>query len=308
MTILISAAVCTHNRADYLRKALRSLTNQTLGNDQYDIIVVDNASTDRTKRVVKEFTGAPNLRYLNEPVLGLSRARNTAWRNAQGEYIAYLDDDAVASSIWLEKILEIFETFDPTPGSVGGKCEPIWEAPRPNWLSDKLLGFVTIIDWVDVHTINGEGQSLPGCNIAYRKALLQEAGGFREDLGRQGNILRTGEETFLGQQLASLGHVSLYHPEIVVEHHVSPSKLRKRWFRNRAYWQGLSDASMWFSNAPSSFALRMGKALSRITWALPRSFLMLVGTSTASRFRRQCQVIETMGFVSGLLWRSEKPV
>ena len=96
----ISAVICTHNRAAYLQKAIQSLIEQTLPKDQYEIIVVDNSSTDNTKQVVsrlqaaclrsQEKTDACGLqleacdlvRYVFEPVLGLSQARNTGWKAA----------------------------------------------------------------------------------------------------------------------------------------------------------------------------------------------------------------------------------
>src|SRR3990170_3383610 len=121
MSILISAIVCTHNRAPYLFKALRSLDNQTLDSALYEVIVVDNASKDNTKEVFREFSGKTNWRYIYEPDIGLSRARNTGWRNAHGAYIAYLDDDAVACPEWLENIINVFETFKPSPASVWGR-------------------------------------------------------------------------------------------------------------------------------------------------------------------------------------------
>lgn len=303
MTVCISAVVCTHNRAPYLRKALQSLVHQTLARELYEIIVIDNASTDETQDVVGEFSGFSNLRYLYEPVMGLSRARNKGWRNARGMYVAYLDDDAVACPWWLARFLDAFETFEPSPGSVGGRCEPIWEAPRPGWLSDKLLGYLAILHVSDTPIMLNERQGLAGCNIAYRRELLEATGGFRQDLGRHGNRLLTGEESYLRQQLDSWGIGSLYHPEIVVYHHVSSSKLTKRWFRERAYWQGLSDAIM---INPEGCLLRSASlrlALKRIGWALPRLLAMLVAADSAARLRRQCQVHETVGYVSGL-WKS----
>jgi len=298
MSVRISAVVCTHNRAAYLRRALQSLVGQTLDQELHEIIVVDNGSQDNTKQVVGEFSAVPNLRYLDEPLIGLSRARNTAWRNAQGEYVAYLDDDAVACPEWLAKFLDVFETFVPRPGSVGGKCEPIWEAPKPDWLSDKMLGYLSIFHWSDVPIILNEQQWLSACNIAYPKELLQAAGGFREDLGRQGNKLRAGGEDYLRQQLDSWGCCSVYHPEIVVGHHISPSRLTKRYFRRMAYWMGLSNAIMLDPGGRLSLTLRARLALTRIGWALPRLFLMLIATSSAARFRRQCQVLEATGYVT----------
>ena len=301
MSVRISAVVCTHNRAGYLRKALQSLVDQTLAPWEYEIIVVDNGSQDNTKQVVSEFSAVPNLRYLYEPVIGLSRARNTGWRNARGMYVAYLDDDAIAYPTWVAKFLEVFETFEPTPGSVGGECEPIWDAPKPAWLSDKMVGYLSILHWSDVPIILNEVQWLSACNIAYPRELLQAAEGFREDLGRQGDELRAGAEDYLRQQLDSWGLCSVYHPEIVVRHHISRSRLTKRWFRERAYWQGLSDAIMINPDGRLSRFVRARLALTKIGWSLARLFLTLVATNSAARFRRQCQVLETVGYVSGLL-------
>jgi glycosyltransferase involved in cell wall biosynthesis len=300
--------VCTYNRAAYLRQALQSLVAQNLAPELHEIIVVDNGSQDNTKEVVSEFADVPNLRYLYEPVIGLSRARNTGWRNAQGEYVAYLDDDAVACPWWLAKFLNVFETFEPSPGSVGGRCEPIWEAPRPDWLSDNMLYDLSLLHWSDVPIILDERQHLAGCNIAYPRKLLQAVGGFREDLGRRGNNLRTNEENHLRQQLVSLGHCSVYHPEILVGHHVSPSKLTKKWFREKAYWQGLSDCCVLNPDGCLPLAIRARLALARISWALPRLLLMLVASNSAKRFKRQCQVIESMGYVAGLLGAQPREV
>jgi len=217
-------------------------------------------------------------------------------------YVAYLDDDAVACPEWLATFLDVFETFEPTPGCVGGKCEPIWEAPRPDWLSDKLLGFLSVVHWSDVPMILNEQQWLAGCNIAYPRELLQTVGGFREDLGRQGTKLQSNEENYLRQKLDSLGYRSVYHPEIVVRHHASPPRLTKKWFRERAYWQGISDALMSTSHNGIHGAPRAWLALRRIAWTVPRSLAMLIATNSAVRFRRQCQLLEAMGYLSGL-WR-----
>lgn len=302
MSVRISAVVCTHNRAAYLRKALQSLIDQTLAQELYEIIVVDNGSEDNTKQVVSELSAVPSLRYLHEPVIGLSRARNTGWRHAEGVYVAYLDDDAVACPEWLATFLEVFETFEPTPGCVGGKCEPIWEAPRPDWLPDELLSRLSVFHWSDVPSILNEQQWLSGCNIAFPRELLRLVGGFQETLDRQGTTLRAGGDTYLQQQLHSLGRCSVYHPGIVVGHHVSPSRLTKRWFREAAYWVGLSEAIMLHLDNGLSLALRARLAVTMIGWSLPRLFLMLIATNSATRFRRQCQVLETIGYVSGL-WR-----
>ncbi len=304
MSVRISAVVATRNRAGYLRKALESLANQTLSKELYEIIVADNASQDDTRQMVSEFSNIPNLHYVYEPVIGVSRARNTAWRQARGTYVAFLDDDAVARPEWLAKFLEVFATFAPEPGMIGGKCEPIWEAPKPDWLSDKMLGYLSIVHWSEAPIFLGRSKWLSVCNMAIPMDALRKAGGFREDLGRQGGRLRANPEIYLRQQIESRGLRSLYHPEIVVGHHISQARLNKKWFRERACWQGLSDTIMRKPGRRPSHLARSGQTLAKIGWLLPRLLLAIISVSPAARFRRQCQVIEAIGYISGL-WRSK---
>src|SRR5688572_20182007 len=125
MSCRISAVVCTYNRSDRMAAAVRSLLVQTLPSTDYEVLVVDNCSTDDTAAVVDRLRqGAPNLRYEHEPTLGLNPARNRGWQAARAPHVAYLDDDAIADPGWLAAILEVFETVRPTPAAVGGKIEP----------------------------------------------------------------------------------------------------------------------------------------------------------------------------------------
>ncbi|MEO8391389.1 MAG: glycosyltransferase [Chloroflexota bacterium] len=300
---MISALICTRNRANYLRRAIESLVNQTLSPDQYEIIVVDNASEDTTAALLQEYAHLPHLRSIYEPVLGLSRARNTAWQNAHSPLVAYLDDDAVACPTWLEKIVEVFQSFSPTPGSVGGKCEPIWEAPQPLWLSDQMLSALSVYDWSPVPIVLNQEQWVSGCNIAFPVRVLEELGGFREDLGRKGTKLLSGEETFLRRQLDAHGYKTIYHPEIVVGHHISPHRLTKKWFRNHAYCTGQSAAVMAKVDRPLPTRTRAQVSFKRILWMIPRLPLTIAAARPSDRFRRQTQFLETLGYISGL-WNS----
>ena len=255
MTIVISAIICTFNRDRYLGKAIQSLVEQTLETELYEIIVVDNHSTDNTKKIVtEEFAHIPNLRYIYEPVLGLSQARNTGWQNAQGEYVAYLDDDAISSPIWLEKIVEVFTQVTPKPGIVGGKIEPIWEVPRPSWLSDRVARSLTILDWSNTPGFLPDNQWLAGANIAYPKHLLKTLNGFDVNLGRKGKKLLSCEESLLNNQLKHKGYQVYYHPEIKVQHHIPASRLVKDWHYQRQYWNGISVSVVNnYKNNPSFF-------------------------------------------------------
>jgi glucosyl-dolichyl phosphate glucuronosyltransferase len=273
MEPLVSAVICTHNRSAYLRKALQSLQAQTLAKHRYEIVVVDNASTDNTREVVDKEGGAvSNLRYIFEPELGLNHARNAGWRNARSPYIAYLDDDAVACSAWLEKIIEVFENIAPQPGCVGGKIEPIWEAPRPSWLDDEMLPYLAILDWSPSPIVLDQDQFLAGVNIAFPRSLLEGVGGFRLGLDRTGKNLLSNGDIHVQRLVRALRYDSYYDPRIVVQHHVAASRLTKEWFVQRAYWQGISDvvlnqllvpqSRMSLLHETSRQALRLTKSMS----------------------------------------------
>ena len=144
--IKISAVVCTHNRDKHLYSTIKSLVDQSIDKSIYEIIVVDNASTDNTMKVIKHFEGEKNFRFIQEPKLGLSYARNLGWKKAAGEFVAFIDDDAVASKGWLLRILAAFQSI-PNLGAVGGKIEPIWEESPPPWLDDFMKRSLSLLDW-----------------------------------------------------------------------------------------------------------------------------------------------------------------
>lgn len=243
--IQISAIICTHNRANYLIKAIKSLIEQTLSEGDYEIIVVDNASLDDTKQIVQnDFLGVLNLRYSYEPRLGLCYARNTGWKNANGQYVAYLDDDAIACENWLENIISVFKTVKPTPGCVGGRIVPIWESPRPIWLDDCKMGFLAILDWSTNPIYLDEHQYLAGVNFAFPRRLLELIGGFDVRMDRQGKNLLSNGDILAERQIEAKGYRCYYDPHIIVRHHVPVSRLSQKWFVHRAFWQGVSDIKM----------------------------------------------------------------
>jgi len=305
MSTRISAIICTYNRADYIRKAIRSLVDQTLPKEQYEILVVDNSSTDNTRQVVvEEFCGVQNLRYLYEPILGLSQARNTGYLNARGEYVAYLDDDAITCPQWLEKILEVFDTVKPQPGCVSGKVDPIWEAPQPPWLSDRLVHVLAVIDWSDTPIALTEKQWPIGANIAFPKYILELLGGFQVELGRRGNKLISMEEVVLQRKLESRGYRCFYHPEVAVWHHIQPHQLTKGWFMRRAYWQGISDATIRIHQKDPPILKRLRMVILNSIGLLrsPKQLAnLMIPTDNPNRFTMKYTTLMRVGYIVGLL-------
>jgi len=244
MTVRISAVVCTHNRVPYLKKAIQSLLGQRLHRSAFEIIVVDNASTGNTKRVVDAYVGKiANFSYVYEPQLGLSQARNTGFRHAVGEFIAYLDDDAVASENWLSSALKAFDTTAPQVGCVAGKVDPIWEAPRPLWLPDELLPYLTVLNLSEKARFLANSELIVGTNMVFPRACLEKVGGFSSSLGRKGKRLLSNEELVLRKLLEQQGFRTYYEPKMCVGHYVARERLCKRWFTKRLFWQGVSEVA-----------------------------------------------------------------
>ena len=256
--------VCTHNRAAYLRKALRSLAEQALSPAAFEVVVVDNASTDETPSVVREARdGGMGIVAVHEKRRGLAHARNAGLEASRAPFVAYLDDDAIATPAWLSTLLEVFEEERPVPGCAGGRIDPIWEAPRPAWLSDALLPYLAIIDWMPEPGLLDEPRYLAGANVAFARAALQEVGGFSPDLGRVGTQLLSNEEIAVERRLRRRGYRCYYHPAAAVSHHVPASRLERRWFVRRFYWQGVSDAVLEMLEEERSTSRRLARSVVR---------------------------------------------
>ena len=246
--VKIAAAICTYNRYDILKKSIDSLINQSLDNDQYEVWVIDNtpeANEGLGKQLSLKYRHVPNLHYHFEKTPGLSNARNVAIRKAQSEYIAFLDDDAIASKYWLEKIITGFESFE-NVGVVGGQIKPIWQITRPRWLSDALVGNLSIVDWGGALRVANEKEWFAGANISFRRNLLLECNGFMTNLGRIGNsyALMSNEEIKVLEFAKKNGYLAVYQPEATVEHLIEEKRLKRAWFRRRVAWQAISNFVM----------------------------------------------------------------
>lgn len=269
---LISAIICTHNREQYLGAAIDSLLTQTLGNqplENYEVIVVDNASTDKTAEIAQARiiqaqesqaqesqthinptqanqpqSSSPQLRYIYEEKLGLSVARNTGAAAAQGQILAYLDDDAEASEGWLAALLAAFETNERV-AIAGGKVTLIWppNATPPRWLSTDLSSSLGAYDLGDEQIYIQRPELTPrGLNYAVRKSFLESVGGFDTHLGRVGKNLLSNEEQQMTRLALKGGWQVAYVPTALAAHNVAPARMKPGWFLSRSWWQGISES------------------------------------------------------------------
>jgi glucosyl-dolichyl phosphate glucuronosyltransferase len=260
-SIPLSVVICTYNRSDRLVLALEALTRQTLPQQSFEVLVVDNRSTDNTAAVCQQFQDKfSNFHYLFEPVQGLSKARNTGWKETQGLYVAYLDDDAIPCKLWAESIMSSFEEVHPQPVSVGGPIYPLWEIPKPEWITPIMETLFTILDGGNTPRWFQENEYPWGANVVYRRDALENAGGFSEQLGRKGQNLLSGEEWLLNTALTAKGEKFYYSPQASVQHWVPKERINPEWLVQRSYWQGFSVALLDNIAGKSSYYQRLSSA------------------------------------------------
>lgn len=243
-SVRITAALCTHNRAALLDGAIASLLGQSLPPSEYEILVIDNASTDATPAVIRRYLDAPGavtLRSAVQPLLGLSHARNLAADMAAGEIIAYLDDDAVADPGWLAALLDAYAAF-PDAWAAGGPVRLAWQTPRPAWLGDELLPMLSRLDLGEERRPLDAQEYLWGTSLSCHRQAFRNLGLFRTDLGRRGKALVSGEDTEFQRRIRVANRQVVYAPAAQVAHWVEPARTRQRYFVARAYGKGRTRA------------------------------------------------------------------
>ena len=235
---VLTIAVCTFNRSVLLRDALLSFdkVHKPVG-ALFELLIVDNNSHDQTRAIVESFAAAAAfpVRYVFEKKQGLSRARNRAVKEANGEWIWYVDDDVYFSEHWLEQALEGIRIFADA-SVLAGQVVPSFEAPRPEWLPDSLLPYYGLTTFGDRSRWLLLSEYPVGANVGFRKSIFAEVGLFKPSLGRIANSLLSCEETEVVTRLHNAGHKVGYVAGAEVRHRVVPHRARISWLRKRAYW------------------------------------------------------------------------
>lgn len=247
---LISVVVCTYNRAALLAQALETLGAQSLDPALYEILVIDNNSTDDTRATVERF--APRARHVLETAQGLSHARNRGWREARGTYVAYTDDDCKLLPGWLATARRVIEQR--APAAFGGPYFAFYMTPKPAWFKDSYASH----DQGDEARALGPGEYLDGGNVFVRRDVLDALGGFDPGLGMAGKRVAYGEETDLINRLRAADPDALvwYDPALYVLHLVKPQFMSLRWLVRQRFAGGRDWYRLSHGAAPASKSRR----------------------------------------------------
>ena len=245
---LISVIIPTRNRSVSLSDTIESIFQNNFSLRQFEVLVIDNGSTDDTKIKCLAFEKKySNLKYFYEEKNGLHYGRHKGLMESKGEILIYIDDDVIVSQNWLMSYLETFKK-DSKIVLAGGNDLPRFEGEVPEWVDSlwkqnqygKYLSEYSLIEF------NIPAQEIPpqyiyGCNFAVRKEFLLLCKGFHPDGFSKENILRRGDgETFVSNQVSNLKFKSYFHPDAYVYHRIPSERLTQDYMKSRYFSQGVT--------------------------------------------------------------------
>lgn len=240
----LSAVIVTYNRGEYIVHTLESLARQTLPAEKWELLVVNNNSTDDTADVVGRFAAANpdiDLRLVDETRQGVSHARSRGVTDSRGEYIVYIDDDEIVNDRFLEEYHDFFEAH-PAIGAAGGRTVAKYTGKAPRWISPYTeRPIACIVDHGKRPRPFPAGTFFGGGNMGIRRAMFERYGLFNSELGRVRRELMAGEEKEFYLRLKEGGEQIWYLPGAVVEHLTFPEKLTDDYFRRLTRQIGRSE-------------------------------------------------------------------
>jgi len=226
--MLVSVVICSYNRAAYIGGALDSLYQQTASKDSFEVIVVDNNSTDDTEQVVTKWRAENqegNFHYSTETNQGASFARNTGAAAAKGQWLCFMDDDAIATPTYIENIIQHIHA-KPEAIGFGGRIIPKYIPSEPKWMSYYVSSLVGNFDYAPTACAFENGKYPIESNMIVKKEVYDSIGGFNTQIpGVVGTLRIGGEGKELFYKILALGHTIYYDPSICVHHVVEVKKL-----------------------------------------------------------------------------------
>lgn len=225
----VSIVICTYNRAEFLKLCLEGLLENNKDYSKYEILVIDNKSTDNTKEIVNSID-SNLIRYFYEENIGLSHARNRGIKESKYEIIAFLDDDAIPLQGYIDNIISGFEKRGVK--CAGGKITPIWTIDKPEWYTKEFNGIFTIANYGDEDKIMHDAYPY-GANMIFLKETLVKIGNFNVELGLKGKEIIMGEDDEMFFRFTQKGYKIHYLNKVEVKHHVPSYKIDKNYVKKR---------------------------------------------------------------------------
>jgi GT2 family glycosyltransferase len=281
----ISVIIATYNRANLLDECLEHLCRQPFETGD-EVIVVDNGSTDTTAQVIDRHqrTYPVPLRHLEERRPGKAHALTAAILVATGDVLAFTDDDVNVEGPWLGELRTAIAGEG--VGLVGGPVAPRWEHRAPRWLRFTGEGYgrlgapLGLLDY-GIEPVEIGPRTLLGANLAVRRDVLLNIGGFARHLGKLRGTLLSGEDQDLCRRVQAAGFKAIYIPTASVLHFVPASRMRVPYFLFWFFWSGIT-----FATLDQAEGIRPRSVLGVPLYLVRRAAAGLVGVlTTAARGR-----------------------
>lgn len=257
---MLTAIICTYNRAKYIGPLLESIAANDLGKEEYEILLVDNNCTDNTREICEAFAEAHKdvqFRYVVEPEQGLSAARNRGIKEAKGDILVYIDDDALVDAWYLRTIAEYMAEHKDID-AVGGPIIPLYETKEPKWMAlhtkELITGYLYQGEKIGPFVKRYPG----GGNAAFRASVFQQIGLFNTDLGRKGNGLMGSEEKDIFDKMHAQNMQVRYLPKMILHHIIPQKKLEQDYFDRLTLQIGISERQRTLAIGKGKYMKRLG--------------------------------------------------
>jgi len=256
----LSIIICSYNRASYISDALTSLYGQSSGLDDFEVIIVDNNSTDNTKEVYAQWRQTNTngqFSFISEIKQGASFARNTGAAIAKGEWVCFMDDDAVATTDYVKNIIKHIQD-QPFIVGFGGRIIPKYIPAEPKWMSYYVSSLVGNFDYAPTACAFENGKYPLESNMIVKKSVYDQIGGFNVNLpGVVGTLRIGGEGKELFYKIIALGHTIYYDPSICVHHVVEVKKLTSEYMYRVASGIGRGEKTRTLNISNSAYLMKI---------------------------------------------------
>lgn len=236
----LSVIICTFNRERFIGDTLVSVANQPFPKKDYQIVLVDNNSTDRTPQIVREFMASHpdcDVNYVIETNQGHTFARNRGIAESDGDVLLFLDDDVLLDDGYFTNLMRHY-TEDPTLAASGGRVIVRYEQQRPAWMSRFLEPMLGHQDFGSEVAIYGKNKYPVGCSMAFRASTFAKTGVFNTDLGRRGTALGGNDEKDMLFRVQGAGLKISYLPDVILHHRIDDRRLTNDYVRRQAIGVG----------------------------------------------------------------------
>ena len=241
----VSIVICTHENKRYndLVEAIDSVKVQIYKNMEIVVVVDGNKELYNKVLKIKNEVDKIEIRVVsNKENLGLSKSRNNGIKEAHGDIIAFLDDDAIADRYWIKELIKMYDEKEAI--AVGGLLLPKWTSKKPKFLPEEFYWLVGAMHKGFAEEVT-EVRNTFGSNLSFKAEVLKALGGFKNEMGVKGTRQMQGEETELCDRMRKkFGKGVVYNPDAIVYHKVFPERLEIRFLLRRAFWQGYSKRVM----------------------------------------------------------------